>query len=440
MHQILDIYLRLCHNDGTDEPEALYLTLTSKLGVDSELEGLSAAASEGKGLSQIHAWSEVDDDGACGGEVPPQEPAQPAEESHVDQTYPDQSVPQDREDVEGEASLGDGPLSKAVETAPEEAYSAPSAAEQVAEVKFDSQTVEDDGQHAQVDEAQARQLSNEAQPTHADDQDDDRYDSEAHKTESSATVVEGAATNEHAGNASAEDVEGVVEHDGADDLADDGANQENIDQEQIETFHYDEHDDFAYEESLTEENDDHGQGVLQHESIHETDVAPEDDSASAAKLAADDEHVPLQPPESTFEEAVQEDATYREHTPEAEDDFLEIAEDLLQTPAKNHSESQHEHAEGTDPEQSDEYEDEENANDDGLAAPSADQDGADECQSTAEDYDDYYPPPDLEVTEALELDGTETTLDNLSTKRSRDDEEEWDIADTTTPDTKRRRS
>jgi hypothetical protein len=52
----------------------------------------------------------------------------------------------------------------------------------------------------------------------------------------------------------------------------------------------------------------------------------------------------------------------------------------------------------------------------------------------------------LEVTEAIELGEDDPsltdshTLDNVSTKRSREEEDEWDISETTTPEIKRRRS
>ncbi|KAL4795736.1 hypothetical protein BDV19DRAFT_362568 [Aspergillus venezuelensis] len=56
LKQIVDVYLQLCHNDGIEEPEALYLTLTTKRTAAEELSELMLAASEGKGLSEIQAW------------------------------------------------------------------------------------------------------------------------------------------------------------------------------------------------------------------------------------------------------------------------------------------------------------------------------------------------------------------------------------------------
>ncbi|KAF5862984.1 hypothetical protein ETB97_010916 [Aspergillus alliaceus] len=56
LYQIVDLYLQLCHNDGVDEPEPLYLTLNTKLTISAEVSDLLLAASEGKGLSEIHSW------------------------------------------------------------------------------------------------------------------------------------------------------------------------------------------------------------------------------------------------------------------------------------------------------------------------------------------------------------------------------------------------
>ncbi|KAL5362878.1 hypothetical protein BJX96DRAFT_110408 [Aspergillus floccosus] len=91
LHQIVDLYLRLCHNDGVDEPEALYLTLSTRLTIAAEVSDLLLAASEGKGLSEIHSWDgyqEADavsadaDAGIEGGHSPrePHDEAFPVEE------------------------------------------------------------------------------------------------------------------------------------------------------------------------------------------------------------------------------------------------------------------------------------------------------------------------------------------------------------------------
>ena len=62
LHQFVDLYLRLCHNDGVDSPEPLYLILSTKLTVAAEVDELLAAANEGKGSSEAFAWDEYEYD------------------------------------------------------------------------------------------------------------------------------------------------------------------------------------------------------------------------------------------------------------------------------------------------------------------------------------------------------------------------------------------
>lgn len=58
LSQIVDIYLHLCHNDSVDEPEPLYLTLSTRSTLLAEVSNLAMAANEGKGISHIHSWDE----------------------------------------------------------------------------------------------------------------------------------------------------------------------------------------------------------------------------------------------------------------------------------------------------------------------------------------------------------------------------------------------
>ncbi|KAL3446991.1 hypothetical protein BJX65DRAFT_308348 [Aspergillus insuetus] len=62
LKQIVDVYLHLCHNDGVEGSEALYLTLSTKLTITAELSDLFLAASEGKGLSEIQPWETYPDE------------------------------------------------------------------------------------------------------------------------------------------------------------------------------------------------------------------------------------------------------------------------------------------------------------------------------------------------------------------------------------------
>ncbi|PGH02806.1 hypothetical protein GX51_04418 [Blastomyces parvus] len=61
--QIIQVYLDLYSNDGINEPEPLYLTLSSRSTFTAEFARLAAAANEGKGLSYL-TWEDYDIDEA----------------------------------------------------------------------------------------------------------------------------------------------------------------------------------------------------------------------------------------------------------------------------------------------------------------------------------------------------------------------------------------
>lgn len=439
LHQILDIYLRLCHNDGTDEPEALYITLSSKLAVNSELASLDAAAREGKGLSQIHTWDDYDDD------APTEEKAVNAEEaSHpeqgpfADEIGAGQPVFELHEGTPEHEPLGDElhGADKAGE-AQEEAVPEPPAGEHEAEAKAEAEAETEhvsEVQHEGKEVAHEFHQTDEAQSAQEDDQFEDRYDSEAQNTESSATLA-----NERAEDAYGYAGEGAEGNEGTNDQHGEDTNCEDFDPEHNEADAPDDPDaiqgEFAHEENVTEQNSDNGETAHQDKSFHEAKAQYELEIAPAENLTGDVDDVSYDQSESTLQNAPQQDATSQDRTPEPEGDDFGAAEDLMQTPAKDHND-QHDHTEGVDEEQ---YGDGEEANEDELGASLAEPDGGD-------DFDDYYPPPDLEVTEAIELGGTDApdtdpqTVDIPSTKRSREEDEEWDTAATVTPDIKRRRS
>lgn len=63
MFQIVEVYQHLCHNDGLDPPEPLYITLDTKNNFLAEFSNLIAAAHDGRGLSSLFEDFETDDDG-----------------------------------------------------------------------------------------------------------------------------------------------------------------------------------------------------------------------------------------------------------------------------------------------------------------------------------------------------------------------------------------
>jgi hypothetical protein len=61
LSQIVDVYLRLCHNDGVDEPEPLYLTLNTGSTLLAQVSNLAIAADEGRPISLVRSWEEYGD-------------------------------------------------------------------------------------------------------------------------------------------------------------------------------------------------------------------------------------------------------------------------------------------------------------------------------------------------------------------------------------------
>lgn len=447
LHQILNVYLRLCHNDGNDEPEALYLTLTTKPACHSELAALDAAANEGKGLSQIHEWDDYDEAGPAEDEVAnAEETARSSENSKANESRRDQTVHVLDEVTQDNAPFDEGSHHEADETNDaEEEHAEPRHENVPGDYEAEPETVVGDHEDAQevkedihVEEAAGR-----------DNEEEGHYDSEAQNTDSSATVASASHPTEQ--NEQAEDGDaGATETFDLGNQDEEGADAEDLGHEdasrQTETYNIGEPEDFQDAhpgEHATEETADHAD-----ENLNDLNAAPEDEDS----LADDIDDGSYEQSESTLEPAPREGVATHERTPEPEDDLLGIAEDLMHTPANNRQNGQLEPTESFEQEQHPE---------DDLATPPpppVDEDGAEEDDADNQqsgdgdgdnDFDDYYPPPDLEVTEvteAIELGEEDSALtdshalDNVSTKRSREEEDEWDISETTTPEIKRRRS
>lgn len=60
LFQIVEVYLHLCHNDGLNDPEPLYIALDTKTNFLTEFSNLVAAAHDGQGLSSLHAGNDLD--------------------------------------------------------------------------------------------------------------------------------------------------------------------------------------------------------------------------------------------------------------------------------------------------------------------------------------------------------------------------------------------
>lgn len=441
LHQILNVYLRLCHNDGTDEPDALYLSLTSKPTCHSELAALVAAADEGKGLSQIHEWYGYDEAEEAGHAEDKTAIAEETEQPH-DTTTADESGQEMVHELD-EATQDNGPFVESHHEVHEATDSGENHAEVDHESTADDQEAEG-GTHEEAQEAKEEDIAEETPGGQDNENEEEHYDSEAQHTDSSATVASVSHENQQVEIGATASVESNDLGQQVEESADVQDFEHEDVSKQAETYETenpeDSHDTHAGEHA-TQETEDHAD-----ENPNDPAVVPEDEEYPAGNI--DDGS--YEQSESTLEPARREDAAHHEQTPELEDDLLGIAEDLMQSPAKNRQNGQLEPTESFEHEHSE----------DDLATPpppvdnGAEDDDADNQQSgdgdgDDDDFDDYYPPPDLEVTEvteAIEL-GEEDpsltdshTLDNVSTKRSREEEDEWDIAEATTPELKRRRS
>ncbi|KAH0556742.1 hypothetical protein GP486_005469 [Trichoglossum hirsutum] len=56
LSQIVDLYVQLFRQDGVDEPDPLYMTLTTKVRFSKRFNEISSAAADGKGISQLPFW------------------------------------------------------------------------------------------------------------------------------------------------------------------------------------------------------------------------------------------------------------------------------------------------------------------------------------------------------------------------------------------------
>ncbi|KAJ5091289.1 hypothetical protein NUU61_006159 [Penicillium alfredii] len=458
LHQVLDLYLRLCHNDGTDGPEPLYITLSSKLTVPAEIADLLAAANEGKGLSQVHSWDDYEEADPTSEEALAfSEPEQQGEESHADGTGQDQSIHEVDETVLA---------TQEQEVANDESYS------KTHEANVPKETGPlQDGENAIVEgheaedaaETETAALHREERETdhqaeeygHLDEEEhlheevaEDFYDSEGQKTESTATVApmsEPAQAQETTEDLSANITEGgPAQHDTAD------THDQVPDGDALEAGHYPEADSNDGLHNEPEEvqddliGDEHGDAGVQNdnrlggsasaqveETLDEPDTAPQAGDPAIEGLQDDVDQSSHGQDKSALDFVAQEPYALKEQTPEPTDDLLGIAEDLMQTPAKDELEDTGSLNEEHQPEH--EY---------GYPA-AADDDGTDKNLFDEGDYGHGH--PDFDVTEAVELDDTKAsshpdsqTRDTGSAKRSRAVEEDWETGETT-PDTKRRR-
>ncbi|TPR10979.1 Fungal specific transcription factor domain family protein [Aspergillus niger] len=455
LHQIVDLYLRLCHNDGVEEPEALYLSLSTRPTVAAELSSLSIAANEGKGLSEVY-W-----DGYGEGEAASAEVYEDNQEVFIpDDVQQESSEPEDvHSDFEGN-----------YEPEVDSSLQTETAAQQ--------QGGHDDQDHEDHDQA-ASDNGDAGGPTSSDvregdnDQDSNRHEAHLAQSESAKSVDHHEPNESYESEEQSESTATVTQQplpDSADDLA---HHDHDHDYDEHETEYYGTGvaDEEAYREEETNvDATEHYDYQEDAEAVENADISGEADEEFDGDATAPDVEEPLAFEEVHDNDQVQdgtvdtdfhdlqddegevhssgpdEDASKETKTvpdrasqdiPEVtnksaedlKDDSLGTAEDLLKSPRKDLRHA----VEDTNV---DELEEPGEIHDEAEAAPATHEE-ADELTFDDEDY------LDLGVQDGLAA-GDEADLAKSPsrgpTKRHREAEDEFEFTETPTPDAKRSRS
>ena len=527
LYQIVNLYLRLCQNDNIEEPEALYLTLSTKLTIPAAVSDLLAAADEGKGLSEISSWDDYEEAGP------------PSEEAHADDQYdyelheedhagPEKhqdpiihevpKVPEENEDAasEREAPVPADPVEPAEPAeaeepqAPEEhgkpeTFEAPNGVEEQAPELYQHETAkhadnlhhdpqqetsdqteldvheqdvhdghddqenenddipngrgEDHVPTAEVeqDEYEEGQYEegeydldgpeyNETKSQEHDHHSPNEYDSEEQKTESTATLAALPGTNledeqQHTGQPADEphiEDGDQDEYQGIDDIGEEDYPEEeaNVDApnhvEYSEEFEDnggdDEYDETKAEEGAEESRDENPSAVheLDHRDGNGEDLASKEEVADEP-LQGDSEDVLHDQPESDAADLTQ---SKHQGTSDLVDD-LGIEDDQTESTVKN----------ATDVNGETGHDDQDHASsgevfDETEHAPSTNpQEGT--VEDSTFDGDDEYLNLDFDVESGQP---ESVASGHVSTKRSREAEDDFELVETPTPDVKRTRS
>ncbi|KAJ1707129.1 hypothetical protein F9C07_2279432 [Aspergillus flavus] len=443
LYQIVDLYLQLCHNDGIDEPEPLYLTLNTKLTISAEVSDLLLAASEGKGLSEIHSWDGYQEVEAASAEIfeGDDREASPGEEQQ-DISGQQKRHPSETQEVHGnESHVHEQQVAK---SQPEEQYPESDAAGADLSGGITEETRDDGETKAPTQPELGNPESHDRQSLN-----EESYDSEEEQhTESTATINNLSATDltEEQPNP---DGSTDVPHDDhqAHDIheeqsAPDNANDESYPEEgeiTINSNHNDGteefegdasdygHDDHHTTESITEE--------LRGESLKENDEDSQSEVEGAASQFQDDEtEETLQGDKSDVLPKLDNTGSDLsgnnvQPSPDLVDDSLGIAGDILDSSIRGSAIADND-IEGTDlPEESDDVTEH-------IASNHTNQEAEELPFEDDEDYLDLGIAEDLGVAEAL---GTQSP-GPASTKRHREPEDEFELAESPTPDAKRSRS
>lgn len=468
LHQIIDVYLRLCHNDGIESPEPLYLTLSTKSTISAEVSNLLLAASEGKGLSEINLWddyqevdeqlgevSEAHDEGAHDEEEEEEEEekeeAQGQEEEPISPNRPMTNQNVDARELQAASDEDEshhdiqdnGEAFKAQELVGNDTASLAKRSSSVApatDVQEDQLNEEGEVEDANDPEFDKGTASNE-EAAH-----EESYDSEEQQTDTTVTMTHlpGADMNDELENKDGS--ASPVHNDQTDrDLGNEHSEIDNSGEENLERtgpvelevpegpgVSDDERQDSGsvkpvVGDSRTEQSlaghggpsiDDAVDNVEEHsQDLEESSTAGDDDY-----LHKDSESVPN----------LQVSERQERDTPDPANDTLGFVEDLFESPSKG-SKNKDGNLDDTSEfgKNHDEFED-------------------DTPAEILRQHDDELPLDDEEYIDLGFADGPDTvdespvsglrSLDNGASKRSRDPEDEFDIAENASPDLKRSRS
>ncbi|PWY90031.1 hypothetical protein BO70DRAFT_349998 [Aspergillus heteromorphus CBS 117.55] len=464
LSEIVDLYLRLCHNDGVNEPEALYLTLSTKLTISAEMSDLLVAANEGKGLSEIQSsigYAEADDDftGIQDGsyeEFNPDHTQQYSSEpeddydSELDQAHEAESVPQAQgatedqkvEQVEQDREDQVHPVSNHNDAA--EASSG--------NVLEGGDAVDGSGHEENLVEAEPTDSGDQQQPN------EESYDSEEN-SESTATVTQLPETEwadeQEIADKSTDVVDGQVSHDpeleyhdaeGDDDEAYHGeeTNVDAIDFGEAEgdDVHHDAEEaeeaagDFYGDvaEPIAEESNEGALPEIEDEpqpedaTTHADPHEHEDVDGEALQGDGSDE-TPTKPAPNGVSQDIPEIRT--QLASELENDSLGITEDLLKSPSKD--------SKPVDDETNTDEDEPGEIHEDDEHAPSLDEahEDVEELNFDDEEYLDLGIPEGLG---AADEDNFAKSPSRAPAKRHREVEDDFELTEIPTPDAKRSRS
>ncbi|PYI26843.1 hypothetical protein BP00DRAFT_450785 [Aspergillus indologenus CBS 114.80] len=451
LSQVVDLYLRLCHNEGIDEPEPLYLSLSTRLTLSAELSDLLAAANEGKGLTDIHVWDSYAEAEAVSAELYEDLDEVPYSDLPQEEDYPkpdgDKQVgtgllqevsghQQDHKEHHGEESIENDSRAEVEIPANGREVDAfrEGLADQAGEAEFELET----GGHAAISQ----------------NTDEASYHSEE-QSESSATVTQLPPTEsvdeQQAGGGSTSVTDHQLDETQYEYNDIDGTELEGIDSlNEVDQFEPGEIVEAAPVGSYEATSDLDAQGTHQEQI---SSVQENSHSFDKKSIAASQDHVDVDgaalhdgddddddaaaaapPPEGT--EVVELDESFEDETNNisyptmnSADDSLGVADNLPSEGPKNHAEEVA-HA--------DEFEDLGNLDNEAeqsplLTASHDDEDGL--------DFDDDY--LDLEFHEDADAIANEALTKahiHPSTKRHREPEDEVELIETPSPDAKRSRS